>query len=108
MKRWGLRQRLSDLHRDDFTIFKDERELSKYGDGESKGCRSLVETCRALSMLKKRRGSTGALLLDDIFSELDEKISPLGLDVIGKQQTIITWRRITHGRLSTESKECSL
>ena len=44
----GAKATLVGPHRDDFTIFKDERELSKYGSRESKGLPFSVETCRAL------------------------------------------------------------
>ena len=70
---------------------KMRRELSKYGSrGRAKACRSLVETYRELSYVEKEAGDRPVLLLDDIFSELDEKCRHLVLDVIGKQQTIIT------------------
>lgn len=43
-----------------------------------------------LSFVQEKTGSRPMLLLDDIFSELDEEHKQLVMDVVGKQQTVIT------------------
>lgn len=43
-----------------------------------------------LSLIEQKTGERPVLLLDDIFSELDEEHINLVLDIINKQQTIIT------------------
>ncbi|MEK7119101.1 MAG: DNA replication and repair protein RecF, partial [Patescibacteria group bacterium] len=86
----GAKATLVGPHRDDFTIFKDERELSKYGSRGEQRLAVLWLKLAELSYVEKEAGDRPVLLLDDIFSELDEKYRHLVLDVIGKQQTIIT------------------
>lgn len=43
-----------------------------------------------LAYIEKAAGERPVLLLDDIFSELDDEHRALVFDLIGKQQTIIT------------------
>ena len=77
-------------HRDDFTIFKDEKELSKYGSRGEQRLAVLWLKLAELSYIEKEIGERPILLLDDIFSELDNEHRELVVDLIGKQQTILT------------------
>ena len=77
-------------HRDDFTIFKDEKELSKYGSRGEQRLAVLWLKLAELSYIEKEIGERPILLLDDIFSELDDEHRELVVDLIGKQQTILT------------------
>jgi DNA replication and repair protein RecF len=79
-------------HRDDF-IFqtgKKRLSLSSYG---SRGEQRLAILWLKLAEVAYIEGQTGErpiLLLDDIFSELDEEHRAFVLDILGKQQTVIT------------------
>lgn len=77
-------------HRDDFTVLKAKRELSKYGSRGEQRLGVLWMKLAELSYIQEKTGERPMLLLDDIFSELDEAHRNLVLDIIGKQQTIVT------------------
>jgi DNA replication and repair protein RecF len=80
-------------HRDDMIFKKNEKgwvDVSKYG---SRGEQRLAILWLKLAEESFVRGKTGErplVILDDIFSELDESHRELVFDIIGKQQTIIT------------------
>lgn len=86
-------------HRDDFKILGGEsfgsaqdspRDLSKYGSrGEQRMGVLWLKLCE-LAFVEERTGERPVLLLDDIFSELDEQHDQLVMGLLGKQQTIIT------------------
>jgi DNA replication and repair protein RecF len=87
-------------HRDDI-LFKiqdtrmpseDEelRDLSKYGSRGEQRLAVLWLKLAEVSFIEKTTGERPILLLDDIFSELDEKHREFVLGIIGRQQTIIT------------------
>ncbi len=80
-------------HRDDFVFTlkeKEERDLSKYGSRGEQRLAVLWLKLAEVSFIEKKVGDRPMLLLDDIFSELDEPHKLLVMDVIDKQQTIIT------------------
>jgi DNA replication and repair protein RecF len=77
-------------HRDDFTIFKKENELSKYGSRGEQRLAVLWMKLAELSFIEKATGERPILILDDIFSELDESHRELVLALLDKQQTIVS------------------
>ncbi len=89
-------------HRDDFIVKKLQHpnakiqkdmsyvELSKYGSRGEQRLGVLWMKLAELSFIQGRIGERPILLLDDIFSELDEDHKQLVMDIVGKQQTIIT------------------
>jgi len=83
-------------HRDDFLVTKEDLDLSKYG---SRGEQRLAILWLKLAELefiteRSREAGTGSarplLILDDIFSELDVEHREVVLDLLGKQQTIVS------------------
>ncbi len=84
-------------HRDDF-IFEigekrpacADRNLAKYGSRGEQRMGVLWLKLAELSYIEKEAEVRPTLLLDDIFSELDDKHRDVVLDVAKKQQTIIT------------------
>jgi DNA replication and repair protein RecF len=81
-------------HRDDF-IFKkvekgNDRNLAAYGSRGEQRMSVLWLKMVELSYIEKISGERPALLLDDIFSELDHKHREVVMKVATKQQTIIT------------------
>lgn len=80
-------------HRDDFLLYLsqgEEQDIRQYG---SRGQQRLVVLGLKLlqvAYMADVLGSRPLLLLDDIFSELDDKHIKLVLDVVPKQQTIMT------------------
>ena len=79
-------------HRDDFLFLRagEERNLATFGSrGEQR--EAVFALCLAeLDVVTNRVGERPALLLDDIFSELDEAHRQKVLEVLPKQQAIIT------------------
>lgn len=84
-------------HRDDFS-FKvkgerqelKERDLATYGSRGEQRMGVLWLKMAELSFIEEKTGERPTLLLDDIFSELDEEHRTVAVGVAGKQQTIIT------------------
>ncbi|MEK7543769.1 MAG: DNA replication and repair protein RecF [Patescibacteria group bacterium] len=66
------------------------RELSKYGSRGEQRLAVLWMKLAELDYIEKECGERPILLLDDIFSELDEGHRRLVVDLVGKQQTILT------------------
>ncbi len=77
-------------HRDDFTVYKQDKEISKFGSRGEQRLAVLWLKLAELSFLQREGEERPILLLDDIFSELDVRHRQLVLELIGKQQTIIT------------------
>ncbi len=64
--------------------------LSKYGSRGEQRLAVLWLKLAELSYIEHESGDRPILLLDDIFSELDEAHRNLVIDLIGRQQTIVT------------------
>lgn len=82
-------------HRDDFVVTKynddkSYKELSKYGSRGEQRLAVLWMKLAELAFIEQEMGERPILLLDDIFSELDDAHRKLVVDLIGKQQTILT------------------
>lgn len=82
-------------HRDDFIIeIKDERgesvNVKHYGSRGQQRLVVLQLKLLQLSYMEELLGERPLLLLDDIFSELDEKHIAAVLELVNKQQTIMT------------------
>lgn len=77
-------------HRDDFTMYKENKELGKFGSRGEQRLSILWLKLAELAFIEKRSGERPILLLDDIFSELDREHRELVVELIGKQQTILT------------------
>jgi DNA replication and repair protein RecF len=77
-------------HRDDFLVTKNALDLSKYGSRGEQRLAILWLKLAELAYVEKQTGERPLLLLDDIFSELDIEHRTLVLDLLGKQQTIVT------------------
>ena len=92
-------------HRDDFSFLKNEPmnrltsepiDLSAYGSRGEQRRAVLSLKAAELAYVGRRIGSRPVLLLDDIFSELDEENRARVFDLIGEGQTIITTTDLNH------------
>lgn len=79
--------------RDDFSFFKKEIDVSRFGSRGEQRLAVLWLKLSELAFIENETGERPVLLLDDIFSELDDKSRQLVLEATGKQQTIITSER---------------
>lgn len=81
-------------HRDDFSVFmidsKTMHDVKYFGSRGQQRLTILQLKILELLYIEKIFGTRPVLLLDDIFSELDEGHINLIFDEIGKQQTVIT------------------
>jgi len=83
-------QTLVGPHRDDFLFMEGERDLSKYGSrGEQRKAVLQIKKWE-IDYLLAKTDRKPVLLLDDIFSELDEENREQVLREIKNQQTILT------------------
>lgn len=77
-------------HRDDFEIVFDGHPVGEFGSRGQQRSITLALKLSEIEYIEKEKGERPILLLDDIFSELDEKHKRAVVDVIGSQQTIFT------------------
>jgi DNA replication and repair protein RecF len=82
-------------HKDDFEILfagehLENRELSIYGSRGQQRLGVLWLKLGELKFLETKKQQKPLMLLDDIFSELDEHSEELVLELVGKYQTVIT------------------
>ncbi|HLC76511.1 MAG TPA: DNA replication and repair protein RecF [Candidatus Peribacterales bacterium] len=90
-------------HRDDFTLFIDQRDIVTFASRGQQRAALLSLLLLQASFLELRKGEKPILLLDDVFSELDEKHRKAILDTLSDLQVIMTavefdesFRRDTH------------
>jgi len=77
-------------HRDDFRIDHKEHNLAEFGSrGEQRSLMLALKICE-IGYIEDQNKERPVLLLDDIFSELDEKHRNSVYNIMDKQQTIIT------------------
>lgn len=77
-------------HRDDFIFYKEDRNLASFGSRGEQRMGVLWLKIAELSFIEEESGERPTLLLDDIFSELDEEHKKIVMDISERQQTIIT------------------
>ena len=78
-------------HRDDLSIrINSDKDIRYFGSRGQQRLAVLQLKLLELIFIEQKTGERPVLLLDDIFSELDEDHINLVLNMIGKQQTIIT------------------
>lgn len=77
-------------HRDDFVFLEDERNLASFGSRGEQRMAVLWLKLAELSFMEIKTKVKPTLLLDDIFSELDEMHREVVYETAKKQQTIIT------------------
>lgn len=80
-------------HRDDFSVYLDQKKIQDARSYGSRGQQRLVVLeLKLLQLLymEKALGRRPVLLLDDIFSELDDTHIETVMSIVDKQQTVIT------------------
>lgn len=76
-------------HRDDFTVFLDDRNLAHFGSRGEHRTATLAFKLLQLEYMAKILGKRPILLLDDVFSELDASHRAHVAEIVSKQQTVI-------------------
>ncbi len=77
-------------HRDDFEVWQNNQNLHTYGSRGEQRTAVFNLKLAELEFLSEQTGQRAMLLLDDIFSELDEQRRKHLLEVIPQQQTLLT------------------
>ncbi len=81
-------------HRDDFQVEKlqgaEFRDVSKFGSRGEQRLAILWLKLAEVAFIQEKTGERPLLLLDDIFSELDEEHRKLVMEVVKQQQTVLT------------------
>ena len=77
-------------HRDDWTLSIDGRDIVSFASRGQQRAAILALLLLQASFLELRKGEKPVLLLDDIFSEFDEKHREAVLKTLSKNQVIIT------------------
>jgi DNA replication and repair protein RecF len=77
-------------HRDDFIVTKNDLDVSKYGSRGEQRLAIVWLKLAELEFIEKESGERSLLILDDIFSEFDAAHRELVLELLGKQQTIVS------------------
>lgn len=77
-------------HRDDFTFILDDKNLAHFGSRGQQRLAVLELKLAELNFIKDFQQTTPILVLDDVFSELDEAHRELVIKVVGQQQTILS------------------
>ena len=83
------------IHRDDLNLYVNDVEVKNYGSQGQQRTAALSLKLAELECNKNRTGQYPILLLDDVFSELDEERRKRLLKFTHKTQTIITGTEIT-------------
>ena len=77
-------------HRDDFIVLLDGLDIAFFGSrGQQRAMLLALKLCE-IDFIQEKTGHRPILLLDDIFSELDERHRKAIFGIVDKQQTIIT------------------
>ena len=77
-------------HRDDISFKVEDKDIRKFGSQGQKKTTAISLKLSELEMLKEKINDTPVLLLDDVFSELDENRQKLLVKNLKGIQTIIT------------------
>ena len=77
-------------HRDDISFKVEDKDIRKFGSQGQKKTTAISLKLSELEMLKEKINDTPVLLLDDVFSELDENRQKLLVSNLKGIQTIIT------------------
>ncbi len=83
-------------HRDDFRLFLGERDLASFGSRSEQRRAILALKRTELEFVERKISDRPVLLLDDIFSELDEENRARVFDLLNKGQVVITTADINH------------
>ena len=83
-------------HRDDFAFLLNGRPLASFGSRGERRSAILALKMAELDILEQTFGERPLLLLDDIFSELDQGRQNALLELMRRQQTIVTTTDLAH------------
>lgn len=83
-------------HRDDFTLYLEEKELAECGSRGEQRSAILALKMAELTYIETKTGEKPLLLLDDVFSELDEARQQKLGELLQRYQSILTTTSLDH------------
>lgn len=83
-------------HRDDIQVIVDSLDVKVYGSQGQQRTASIAIKLSELELIRSETGEYPVLLLDDVFSELDEKRQKLLIESISGIQTFVTTAENAH------------
>lgn len=83
-------------HRDDFSLFLDDKELAESGSRGEQRSAVLVLKMAELKYIEEKTKEKPLFLLDDVFSELDEKRQGKLIELLKNYQCILTTTSLDH------------
>lgn len=84
------------LHRDDLNIYVNELDVRLYGSQGQQRTASISLKLSEIELIKNEVGEYPILILDDVFSELDETRQKLLVDNLSVVQMFITTAEVSH------------
>ncbi len=87
------------IHKDDLSIYINNLDVRLYGSQGQQRTTSISLKLSEIELIKNEVGEYPILLLDDIFSELDEMRQKLLIDNLDKVQMFITTAEFSHKKI---------
>ena len=92
------------LHKDDLNIFVNGLDVRLYGSQGQQRTASISLKLSEIELIKNEIGEYPILILDDVFSELDETRQKLLVDNLSVVQMFITTAEVSHKNIFDKSK----
>lgn len=91
------------IHKDDINIFINDLDVKLYGSQGQQRTASISLKLSEIELIKQEVNENPVLILDDVFSELDETRQKLLVENLGDVQMFITSAELAHKRIFNES-----
>ena len=91
------------IHKDDLNIFINDLDVKLYGSQGQQRTASISLKLSEIELIKQEVNESPVLILDDVFSELDETRQKLLVENLGEVQMFITSAELAHKRIFNEN-----
>lgn len=91
------------IHKDDLNIFINDLDVRLYGSQGQQRTASISLKLSEIELIKNEVGEYPVLILDDVFSELDETRQKLLIDNLSLVQMFITTAEVSHKKIFNKS-----
>lgn len=91
------------IHKDDLNIFINDLDVKLYGSQGQQRTASISLKLSEIELIRQEVNENPVLILDDVFSELDETRQKLLVKNLGEVQMFITSAELAHKRIFDES-----
>ena len=91
------------IHKDDLNIYINDLDVRLYGSQGQQRTASISLKLSEIELIKSEVGEYPILILDDVFSELDETRQKLLIDNLSQVQMFITTAEVSHKKIFNKS-----